>query len=207
MQPDDRSDDDMETSTDSNQCPFCDFVAPSKNDLVEHHKKKHKDKPPSLFKCDSCDFIHKKNKNVREHSQEVHGKKFFAYQCQSCNKQMMKFVSYRNHVKTACKTNIRKEQKTCELCVIEFSSKQELKKHKIEKHMSNKLYCCPHCDYKAKHNWQALQVNMVEEILVCYGQGQRNWGACFMGWKEGTKFLGFATSHGSFKSVKSIEHL
>ena len=23
--------------------------------------------------------------------------------------------------------------------------------------MSNKMYCCPHCDYKAKHNWQALQ--------------------------------------------------
>ena len=104
-------DDESTTNETTNICTFCNFLSINKSGLVEHHNQKHRDKPPPLFKCDHCQFSHKKNKNVREHSEKVHRKKFFAYKCQTCNKQMMKFVSYRNHVKTACKTNSRKEQK------------------------------------------------------------------------------------------------
>jgi len=36
-------------------CPYCNFVAKSENDLLEHKAKNHLDKSP--YKCGECDFI------------------------------------------------------------------------------------------------------------------------------------------------------
>jgi len=36
-------------------CPYCNFVAKSENDLLEHKTKNHLDKSP--YKCGECDFI------------------------------------------------------------------------------------------------------------------------------------------------------
>ena len=86
-------------------CKFCEFTAVSITNIIQHHKKVHEDKTPPFFKCDHCDFYHVKNKTVKKHSTIKHGKKFFAYQCQTCGKQMAIFKAYKDHLKALCKSN------------------------------------------------------------------------------------------------------
>ena len=91
-------------TTDGISCRHCDTISYSHEDLIKHHKSQHKDKAPSIYKCHTCDFYSKINKNVQEHSLKEHGKKYFAYQCKKCNKQIKTFLSYRTHMKTKCKS-------------------------------------------------------------------------------------------------------
>ena len=147
----------IDPSIDGISCRYCENISYSIGDLIQHHSKEHKDKPPSIYKCHTCNFFSKINKNVQDHSLKEHGKKYFAYQCPKCDKQMKSFLSYRSHVRSKCKVvEIKGGKKSCDVCVIEFSSKPELKSHISDKHMDGKLYTCAHCDHKPKQ-WQSLQ--------------------------------------------------
>ena len=144
-------------------CKFCDFTGTTITNLIQHHKESHEDKPPPFYKCDFCDFCHEKNKTVKKHSTMKHGKKFYAYKCQTCNKQMANFKSFKDHMKSRCKTkkdsSIKVENPTCEICSIEFSNKQTYKKHNLEKHQSGKQKCCSYCDYKHT-SWANLKYHI-----------------------------------------------
>ena len=54
----------------SDVCPYCNFVAMSENELLDHKAKNHLDK--SRYKCEHCDFIGITNEILWNHYNDKH---------------------------------------------------------------------------------------------------------------------------------------
>ena len=129
-------------------CEFCDFTSTSNDELFNHYTNQHESKPPPLYRCNVCEFVHKDRTSVEIHSFKVHMRHFY---CGTCGKTLEKSETLQSHCTKSKQCKV-KDVSVCTLCDMVFS-KEELNKHNWAIHKANKgdskaLPSCDLCDFK-----------------------------------------------------------
>ena len=132
-------------------CEFCDFTCMSNDEIFKHYSNQHESKPPPLYRCNVCEFVHKDRTNVEIHSIKMHGRHFY---CGTCGKTLDKSETLQSHCNQSkqCKVNDM-YMSVCTLCDMFFSNRKLLDNHnldihKADKNDSKKLPSCDLCDFK-----------------------------------------------------------
>ena len=76
-------------------CPECGLTLPNKEKLKEHTKLRHRKTPPTLFKCQYCDYTSVNSHVVREHERTHTGEQ--AEVCSFCGKGFATKKTRMNH--------------------------------------------------------------------------------------------------------------
>ena len=109
------------------------------------------------FQCYRCgdifDLASKVETHIKEtHSCSSHAKKFYGpkrnYQCHACN-LMHETVEHLNNHFCNFINCLKPNVYDCEICQTKFSTRDELKRHNMALHVTEKFFC-DKCDYKCK---------------------------------------------------------
>jgi len=128
-------------------CKICDFNAPNKNILDEHHKGVHNGKK---IPCPSCDSQFTEKKGLNRHMNAVHlGTK---YNCDLCGAQFSEKGGLSKH-----KRSIHEEKKyLCHECDILFARKDSLTLH-IQTVHEQIRFQCTECSYETNRKSSLAQ--------------------------------------------------
>ena len=154
------------------KCTICSFETPHMGSFFSH-KAKHRTKlQTTLFKCDQCSLEYTSHNAMQNHKLIIHnGQKKF--NCNQCDFRTGYADSLKGHIEdvhdkiridcTICswkgnsknlKTHTKqvhfsqKKRFQCNICSIEYSRNEHLKKH-INRDHKGVRYSCPNCEHKA----------------------------------------------------------
>ena len=85
--------------------------------------------------------------NKKLKSKKTSQKQKKALICKICSKKISCLSNFNKHMLRMHKDSIENIE-ICDLCFVECSSKQILRKHRIKNHLSGKYSCCMYCDFK-----------------------------------------------------------
>ena len=130
-------------------CEFCDFTCTSNDELFNHCTNQHESKPPPLYRCNVCEFVHKDRTYVEIHSVKMHRKHFY---CGTCGKILEKSETLQSHCTKSNQCTVF-DISVCTLCDMVFSNREFLNKHNLAVHKADKgdskeLPHCDLCDFK-----------------------------------------------------------
>ena len=134
-------------TTESNEykCDLCDKSFKRRDSLLKHHRCKHnfnsrKAVLPGAtvdennFECHICKKIFAQKKSLDRHLKTVHSNTLIhEYKCNSCGNMFNRKDELQRHEKVHKSEN----KIICEVCLMQFKSKIELKAHRVTKHEGN----------------------------------------------------------------------
>ena len=115
-------------------CAFCDFTCTLSDELFNHYTKQHESKPPPLYRCNVCEFVHKERTYVEIHSVKMHSRHFY---CGACGKILEKSETLQSHCTKSKQCNV-KDVSVCTLCDMVFSNRELFDKHNLAIHKADK---------------------------------------------------------------------
>ncbi|VDD86738.1 unnamed protein product [Enterobius vermicularis] len=139
-------------------------------------KSKNNAKELVFYKCSYCNFSGRFRSQLQRHISGVHYVER-RFSCELCEKRYMYKGDLARHVNQKHSVGNVPERFQCAYCSTVLSSKYSLRNHEAGKHLLEKPFVCPVCDFAFVDAYRLKKHTFTHQSVRLYGCGKCKYGA------------------------------